>query len=144
MTHAVLAALIALALVWSAPSQAADPKTNFLDHSNDALMDDATAFAIMKEAIPAKVWKLYPASKYVFLSQVEGGVNAAGTCVVAARVMVLPLTATVRAPLFRPLPKLTATAYDAIAGANMDKCKAMAKDKLKTATDAVVSNIVKT
>ena len=63
MTHAVLAALIALALVWSAPSQAADPKSNFLDHSNDALMDDATAFAIMKEAIPAKVWKLYqPAS----------------------------------------------------------------------------------
>ena len=136
-------AVLLSALLLSASVFAADVKTNFLDHSNDALIDDATAFAVMKESIPAKVWKIYPASKYVFLSQVEGGVNAAGLCVVAARVMVLPLTATVRAPLFRPLPKMTATAYDAIPGATADKCKALAKDKLKEATGAVVSNIVK-
>ena len=57
--------------------------------------------------------------------------------------MVLPLTATVRAPLFRPLLKLTATAYDAIPGAPMEKCRALAKDKLKEAVTAVVSSIVK-
>ena len=136
-------AVLLSALLLSASVFAAEVKTNFLDHSNDALIDDATAFAVMKESIPAKVWKIYPASKYVFLSQVEGGVNAAGLCVVAARVMVLPLTATVRAPLFRPLPKMTATAYDAIPGATAEKCKALAKDKLKEATGAVVSNIVK-
>ena len=136
-------AVLLSALLLSASVFAAEVKTNFLDHSNDALIDDATAFAVMKESIPAKVWKIYPASKYVFLSQVEGGVNAAGLCVVAARVMVLPLTATVRAPLFRPLPKMTATAYDAIPGAGADKCKTLAKDKLKEATGAVVSNIVK-
>jgi hypothetical protein len=136
--------LLVLALVLSASAGAADVKTNFLDHSNDALIDDATAFAVMKEAVPAKVWKLFPPSKYVILSQVEGGVNAGRTCVVTARVMVLPLTATVRAPLFRPLPKLTATAYDAIPNASMEQCKALAKDKLKEATGAVVSNIVKT
>ena len=136
-------AVLLSALLLSASVLAAEVKTNFLDHSNDALIDDATAFAVMKESIPAKVWKIYPASKYVFLSQVEGGVNAAGLCVVAARVMVLPLTATVRAPLFRPLPKMTATAYDAIPGASADKCKTLAKDKLKEATGAVVSNIVK-
>ena len=136
-------AVLLSAFLLSASVLAADVKTNFLDHSNDALIDDATAFAVMKESIPAKVWKIYPASKYVFLSQVEGGVNAAGLCVVAARVMVLPLTATVRAPLFRPLPKMTATAYDAIPGATAEKCKALAKDKLKQATGAVVSNIVK-
>ena len=136
-------AVLLSALLLSASVFAADVKTNFLDHSNDALIDDATAFAVMKESIPARVWKIYPASKYVFLSQVEGGVNAAGLCVVAARVMVLPLTATVRAPLFRPLPKMTATAYDAIPGATAEKCKALAKDKLKQATGAVVSNIVK-
>jgi hypothetical protein len=49
----------------------------------------------------------------------------------------------VGAPLFRPLPKLTATAYDAVASSTTDKCKAMAKDKLKEATLAVVSTIVK-
>ena len=136
-------AVLLSALLLSTSVFAADVKTNFLDHSNDALIDDATAFAVMKDSVPAKVWKIYPASKYVFLSQVEGGVNAAGLCVVAARVMVLPLTATVRAPLFRPLPKMTATAYDAIPGATAEKCKALAKDKLKEATGAVVSNIVK-
>ena len=136
-------AVLLSALLLSTSVFAAEVKTNFLDHSNDALIDNATAFAVMKESIPAKVWKIYPASKYVFLSQVEGGVNAAGMCVVAARVMVLPLTSTARAPLFRPLPKLTATAYDAMPGATADKCRALAKDKLKEATGAVVSNIVK-
>lgn len=136
-------AVLLSALLLSASVFAAEVKTNFLDHSNDTLIDEASAFAVMKESIPAKVWKIYPASKYAFLSQVEGGVNAAGLCVVTARVMVLPLTATVRAALFRPLPKMTATAYDAIPGATADKCKALAKDKLKEATGAVVSNIVK-
>lgn len=139
MKHAVLLS----ALLLSASVFAAEVKTNFIDHSNDALIDEATAKAVMQENIPVRVWKIYPASKYAFLSQVEGGINAAGLCVVAARVMVLPLTATVRAPLFRPLPKMTATAYDAVPGASADKCKALAKDKLKEATGAVVSNIVK-
>lgn len=136
-------ALLAAAVLLSAHAGAADVKTNFIDHSNASLIDEAGAKAVMAENIPAKVWKIHPASRYAFLSQVEGGVNASGTCVVAARVMVLPLTATVKAPLFRPLPKLTATAYDAIPGGSMDKCKAMAKDKLKEATLAVVSTIVK-
>ena len=139
MNHAVLVC----SLLLSTAALAQDVKTNFIDHSNSALIDGPTVQAIMKEAVPAKVWKLYPRTKYTLLSQVEGGVNAGGTCVVAARVMVLPLTPTMRAPLFRPLPKLTATAYDSIAGSNMDKCKVLAKDKLKEAATAVVSNIVK-
>ena len=137
-------ALFAAAALLSAQVGAADVKTNFIDHSNTGLIDEASAKAVMAENIPAKVWKIHPASRYAFLSQVEGGVNAAGTCVVAARVMVLPLTATVRVPMFRPLPKLTATAYDAITGGTQDKCKALAKEKLKEATLAVVSTIVKT
>ena len=58
------------------------------------------------------------------------GITAAGTCVVAARVMVLPLTATVRAPLFRPLPKLTATAYDALPNSNAEACKASLRARM--------------
>ncbi len=137
-------AILVSALFLSAAAGAAEVKTRFLDHSNANLIDEAGAKAVMAANVPAKVWKIHPAARFAFLSQVEGGVNAAGTCVVAARVMVLPLTATVNAPLFRPLPKLTATAYDAIAGSTVDKCKALAKDKLKEATQAVVSNIVKT
>ena len=135
-------AVLAFAVLLSAPAWAAGVKTRFMDHSNAGLIDEATAKAVMGAAIPDKVWKIYPANKYVFLSQVEGGVNAARTCVVAARVIVLPLTAAAKAVLFRP--QKTATAYDAKADASTDQCRALAKEKLKEATQAVVSSIVKT
>ncbi len=134
--------VFASALLLSASVLAADVKTNFMDHSNDTLIDKAAAKAVMGEAIPEKVWKIYPASRFVFLSQVEGGINASRTCVVAARVMVLPLTGTVRAVLFRP--QKTATAYDAKTESSSEQCRALAKEKLKEATQAVVSSIVKT
>jgi hypothetical protein len=134
---------LAIAFVLTAPAWAAEPKTRLIDHSNVGLIDEATAKAVMAENIPAKVWKIHPASRYAFLSQVEGGLNASRTCVVAARVMLLPLTSAVNAVLFRPLPKGTATAYDAVANSTAEQCKALAKDKLKEATQAVVSNIVK-
>ena len=140
MKHAVLLS----ALLLSVPVVAAEVKTNFFDYSSRSLIDEVTAKKVMKESIPAKAWRIYPASKYVFVSQVEGGISGTGMCVVAARVMVLPLTATVRAPLFRPLPKMTATAFDAIPGASPDQCKTLAREMLKQATGAVVSSIVKT
>ena len=87
------------------------PKAVLLDHSSGALMDAATARALLGDGIPAKVWKLYPASKWAFSSQVEGGLTSSGTCVVTARVMLLPLTPTMKATLFRP--QKTATTFDA-------------------------------
>lgn len=136
---------LAITLLLTASAWAADPKvkTRLIDHSNPGLIDEATAKAVMDENIPAKVWKIHPAGRYAFLSQVEGGVNAKQTCVVAARVMLLPLTSTVNAVLFRPLPKGTATSYDAVPNSTPEQCKALAKEKLKEATQAVVSNIVK-
>jgi hypothetical protein len=55
--------------------------------------------------------------------------------------MLLPLTAAVRAVLFRP--QATATAYDALPNASAEQCQALARDKLKEATGAVVSGLVK-
>ncbi|HSM21295.1 MAG TPA: hypothetical protein VK876_03685 [Rubrivivax sp.] len=120
---------------------AAPPKTRFMDHSNKNLIDEAAAIAVMNENIPDRVWKIHPASRYIFTSQVEGGVTPAGTCVVAARVMLMPLTAAAKAVLFRP--QETATAYDALPNADMDQCRELARTKLKEATVAVVSAIVK-
>lgn len=134
--------LAASALVLATAVCAAPPKTHFLDFSSAALIDEATAKAVMDENIPARVWKLYPASKYGFVSQVEGGVTPAGICVVSARVTQITLTSNLRAPLFRP--QKTAIAYDAVPGAGADQCKALARDKLKEATTAVVSALVKT
>ena len=137
MKHAVLIP----ALMLSMAAWAAEPKTNLMDHSNGTLIETGAAKAVMAENIPAKVWKLFPARKYTFLSQVEGGMTANRTCVVSARVMLLPLTATVGAVLMRP-PK-TATAFDAQPDSSTEQCRALARDQLKEATTAVVSALVK-
>jgi hypothetical protein len=138
-----LAAALSVILLPAAVCAQTEVKTNLLDHSNNTLIDEATAKAVLGENIPAKVWKIHSPRNYTFVSQVEGGLNAAKTCVVTARVMVLPLTAAMKAPMFRPLPKLTATTFDAAMNSSTEQCKALAKDKLKEATQAVVSSIVK-
>lgn len=120
---------------------AAGPKTNLVDHSAGLLIEAEAAKEVMGENIPAKVWRVYPASKWAFVSQVEGGLTAGGACVVTARVMLLPLTPTMKAVLMRP--EKIATAFDSVPGAGTDQCKALARDKLKEATTAVVSALVK-
>jgi acetylglutamate kinase len=138
------ASMLLLGGLVAAPALAADPpapKMNLVDFSNDGLIDEATAKKILAENTPAKMWKVYPASKYALVSQVEGGLNAAKTCVVTARVMLLTVTPAMKAVLFRP--QKTATAFDAVANSSTDGCKALAKDKLKEATTAVMSALVK-
>lgn len=141
------AAFLSLALgatVWAGGASAQparEPKSLLLDLSAEALIDGDTARAMLKEGIPAKVWRVYPEGKWTFLSQVEGGLTREGVCVVTARVVLLPRTGTVRAVLWRPEKR--ATAFDAKAGTTTDQCKALAKDKLKEAIAAVVSSLVK-
>jgi hypothetical protein len=117
------------------------PKAVLLDFSSPALIEAATAKTMLADGIPAKVWKVYPASKWGYVSQVEGGITAAGTCVVTARVMMVPLTGTVKAVLFRP--EKVATTFDAQPGATVEQCRAMAKLKLGEALQGVVSSLVK-
>jgi hypothetical protein len=135
------AAFLVPVLLLSVSAWAAGPKTNLIDHSNNQLIEADAAKAVMGENIPAKVWKIYPASKYAFISQVEGGMKGT-TCVVAARVMLVPLTAAAKAVLFRP--QQMATAFDALPNSGTDACRVLAKDKLKEATIGVVSALVKT
>jgi hypothetical protein len=140
MKKAVLFCSLLMSMVTST-AWAADPKTNLVDHSASGLIDAEAAKKVMADNIPAKVWKLYPASKWAVVSQVQGGLTDAKTCVVTARVMLLPLTPAVKAVMFRPAK--TATSFDAVAGSNTEACKAMARDKLKEATVGVVSSLVK-
>ncbi len=131
------AALLLANQVFAAPPA----KAVLLDFSTGSLIDAASAKAVLAEGIPAKVWKVYPASKWGFVSQVEGGITGAGVCVVTSRVMMISLTPTMKAPLFRP--EKIATAFDSAAGASAEQCKALAKGKLVEATEAVVSSLVK-
>ena len=138
-------ALVLCALLLAPSADAADPKKapgnkRLMDHSNSALITAEAAIKVMDENIPESAWKIVKGSQYVWVSQVEGGMNGS-TCVVTARVMVLPLTATLNAPLFRP--RQTATTFDAAVNSSADACKALAMVKLKEATLAVASSIVK-
>lgn len=133
-------AIVLSALMLSLAAGAAEVKTNFVDHSSGVLLDAAAAKSVMQENIPNRVWKLFPANKYAFVSQVEGGMKGS-TCVVSARVMLVPVTPTMKAVLFRP--EKTATAYDAAPNSSLDACRTMARDKLKEATQGVVSALVK-
>lgn len=130
-----------LAAACGAALAAPPPKAQLIDHSNGNLIDNATAKGILADGIPAKLWKVYPASKWAFTSQVEGGVTASGTCVVTANVTMLPLSPTLKVPLYRPEKR--ATAYEAQAGAGTDQCKELARAKLKQALEGVVSSLVK-
>ncbi len=138
-TTAVLALLATLA--GSAWAQSAR-NVEMLDYSTRTLISEEAAKKVMGELIPEKLWKIYPATKYVFISQVEGGITPAGACAVTARVMLMPLTPTAKAVLFRP--QKIATSFDALPAASMDQCKAAAALKLKEATSAVVAALVKT
>ena len=124
-------------------AQAATPANAVLmDFSAASLIEPAASKEVLAEAVPAKVWRLYPASKWAFVSQVEGGITGAGVCVVTARVMLVPLTQTLKAPLFRP--QKIATAFDAVSGATADQCRQTARAKLSEAAQSVVSSLVKT
>lgn len=116
-------------------------RAEYLDFSTPSLMSEADAKKIMDSVIPEKVWKIYSPKKYVFISQVEGGITPAGICAITARVMLMPLTPTAKAVLFRP--QQVATAFDALPSATSEQCKAAAAVKLKEATTAVVSSLVK-
>ena len=136
----MFAALGALAASEAEAEAAAAKKRVLLDLSSEALIDAASARAVVAAAIPPKVWKLYPARKWGFVSQVEGGFTPAKICVVTARVMLAPLTVT-NGVIMRPASR--ATTFDAIPNATLEQCRATAKDKLREATEAVVSGLVK-
>lgn len=134
--------LASAALLLATQAFAAPPaKAVLLDFSSEALIDAASAKAMLGDGIPAKVWKVYPASKWGFVSQVEGGITGAGVCVVTARVMMIALTPTVKAPLFRP--EKIATVFDSASAASADQCKQLARAKLGEALQSVISSLVK-
>ncbi|MCU0969093.1 MAG: hypothetical protein MUF03_09785 [Rubrivivax sp.] len=138
-----LAALVPMLVAAPAAAQPVrEPKSMMLDLSTELLIDAESAKALVRENIPARVWALYPEGKWTFLSQVEGGMTREGICVVTARVVLLPRTGTVRAVLWRP--EKAATAFDAKPGATAEQCRSLAREKLKEATAAVVSALVKT
>jgi hypothetical protein len=129
--------LIAGAAAWAAP-----PKYNFVDKSSPVLMDEATALAVFGEIATARLAKLYPASRWGFATQVVGGFTSTNTCVVTARVMLLPRNNPRPTELLLFKPERMATTFDALPDANQESCRALAKAKLHEAMQAIASGIV--
>lgn len=132
----------ALGLATAAASAQQNKIPHLVDHSNSNLIDKATATQILTDGITKKVWKVYSPRQWGFISEVEGGFTSQKICVVAARVTMIPLTVTLKAPLMRP--EKIATAFDAVPNASQEQCKDLAKQKLNEAVQGIVAALVKT
>jgi len=136
-------ALASVLLVASASaSVAAPPDYLFVNHSSETLIDDATTRSLFNEIVSAKLAKLYPTAKWGFAAQVEGGITQSHTCVVVARVMLLPRNQPTVTKLLLFKPGKMATAFDAIPNASVAQCKDLAKSKLREANQAMISALV--
>lgn len=113
------------------------------DSSTAGLLDKAVIAAAWKEHLPeARLAKVYSPAKWGFLSQVEGGLTADKTCVVTARVAMLPRTSPTRRLVWEPAKM--STVFDARANATQAQCSELAAGKLKEALQSLVSSLVKT
>ena len=136
---ACLATLLAL----GSAAHAATPVYLTVDHSTEAVLDNASAQVIWKESLSdklTKLAKLYPTKRWGFVSEVEGGFTASKTCVITARAMMLPVTVSGKTMLFKP--NKTATTFDAVPGATKEQCTDLAKTKLKEAVQGVLSSLI--
>lgn len=135
--------LIAALLASVAPLALAAPAGYEIeDFSSAGLIDKPAVMAAWKEALPeARLTKLYPAAKWGFLSQVEGGVVDGQICVVTARVSMLPKTTPTRRLVWEPAHTSTTVGGKVVNGAA--ECAALAQDKLAEALRSLVTSLVR-
>ena len=125
-------------LAFAAPAK--PTKYIIIDHSTAPWMDQAQAEAILlkSQANAPQFIKLYPAKKWGFLSQVEGGIDPSKTCVITARTLMLPVKG--KDLLFKP--EKSATTFGSLANATADQCKALATAKLEESVQALRSALI--
>jgi hypothetical protein len=130
-------------LFFTAAAFAAPAQYAFYDHSSPALIDTDSAVAIWKAQVDdnmrLRLQKLYPVSKWGFISQVQGGFTAEKACVVTARAMMVPRLSGNRLEF---KPHKSATAFATQAGATSEQCREIAAAKLKEAILAVRSSLI--
>lgn len=138
-SHLIGAAL----LVVASTSFAAPAQYMLVDHSSPTLIDPVAAIAIWKAPVDddmrTRLHKLYPVSKWGFISQVQGGITPDKACVVTARALMVPRIFGDRL-VFKP--RQSATAFASQAGATPDQCRALAATKLTEAILAVRSSLI--
>lgn len=143
MTLFLAKPMAALLLVASTSVLAAPARYLVIDHSSEALIDKDAALAVwttqVDDAQRARLQKLYPVSKWGFISEVGGGFTEGKVCVVTARAMMVPRIAGSRL-VYKPFKSALTLASQA--GATREQCQALAASKLKEAIDAVESSLI--
>jgi hypothetical protein len=136
-------AAAALTLMAAVPAFAAADSYVISDWSTASLIDKAKVDAIWHANMPeARVAKLYPAKRWGFLSQVVGGLVAGQTCVVTARVVMLPRTEPTRRLVWEP--SKSSAVFDSKPNMTAAQCSELAAEKLKEAVQSLASSLVKT
>jgi len=137
--HVLAAALLAV----SSAALAAPAEYLFVDDSSRDLIDNASAVAVWKAQVDGnlrmRMQKLYPISKWGFVSQVQGGFTRDGSCVVTARAVMVPRVLGSRL-VFKP--QRSATAFGTQAGATREQCRELAAAKLKDAILGIRSALI--
>jgi hypothetical protein len=119
----------------------AAPNYQFIDKSSPALIDEAGARAAFREIADERLAKVYSPSRWGFVTQVSGGMTPSNTCVVTARVMLLPRNNPRPTQLLIFKPERMATAFDALPNATVDSCRALARHKLDEALQAITAGV---
>lgn len=135
-----------LLLAVSSATVAAPPAQYlFVDDSSPILIDTARAVAVWQSHVDdnmrLRLQKVYPVSKWGFVSQVQGGFTNDGICVITARAVLVPRVLGSRL-VFKP--QRSATAFASKPNATRDECRALAELKLKDAVGAVRSALINT
>jgi len=137
--HVLAAALLAV----SSAAFAAPAEYLLVDDSSRDLIDTASAVAAWKAQVDGKIrmrlQRLYPVSKWGFVSQVQGGFTRDGACVVTARAVIVPRVLGSRL-VFKP--QRSATAFGTQAGATREQCRELAAAKLKDAILGIRSALI--
>ncbi len=141
LTSRVLAAAL---LVVSSAAFAAPAEYLFVDDSSTDLISTSAALAVWKAQVEdgnmrMRLQKLYPVSKWGFVSQVQGGFTREGACVVTARAVMVPRVMGSRL-VFKPVH--SATAFGSQQGATREQCRELAAAKLKDAILGVRSVLI--
>ena len=127
-----------LLAVSSATVAAPPPQYLFVDDSSPILIDSASALAIWQGQVDdnmrMRLKKVYPVSKWGFISQVQGGFTTDGVCVITARAVLVPRVLASRL-VFKP--QRSATAFATKPNATREECRSLAAAKLKDAVVAV-------
>jgi hypothetical protein len=132
-----------LLLAFSSATFAAPAEYLFVDDSAPILIDTASAVAIWKSQVDdssrLRLQKLYPVSKWGFVSQVQGGFTTDNTCVITARAVMVPRVLGSRL-VFKP--QHSAMAFAVKPSATKEECRALAALKLKEAIVGVRTGLI--